>query len=253
MSLEQDISILTTAAGNLLALPQSIADVATGKIADLTALYDRRASSRTIQVYVDPILGLDTNVGTQAAPYKTVAGAVNKSQAGAFTVIYVSGDVTISDDVYVVNRSIMICPAGTTKTNISFERYSFVSGATTYVSVRGFKVGANAAVVLYNLNVNMPINDVPWSNYTVSSCLLFAPVSSNFGMFSVMLTSCTITFGATVLGSIMWEGWPCSYMEYGLTVIGQTSLNGYRFRNFTNTGGSTTSSLPWLVTNLTTI
>lgn len=62
--------------------------------------------------YVDPVAGLDTNAGTQAAPFKTLKKACDSVPIGGYGVITIIGDSTsvadIPVDIYLTCKTIFI-------------------------------------------------------------------------------------------------------------------------------------------------
>lgn len=255
MALEDTIAALTQQAGLLLDLPQQIANAATAKVATLTSLYEARASSKVTTVYVDPILGSDANVGTQAAPYKSLKAAVEKSQTGAVTEIQVNGDCAVDSDIYISSRTIIIRSINTNKHQLIPTRYIIQGQATPTAGLYGFRLGNGGHLILYNLDIRVPANDGTWPAFSQANCFVIShwPSSIHWSMYGVVLSSCSITYDATNFGYFMEGGYPHSYVETSVAVINQTSLNGLRYKGYTATAGTAVTTLPWLISNLVNI
>lgn len=91
MSLETQITALVTAANSLTNAVNGKVSAIDEKVAAATAAVPEAVRSEMAKVfYVDSAVGSDTNLGTQASPFRTVALAVSKVPRGGIGTIFLN-------------------------------------------------------------------------------------------------------------------------------------------------------------------
>jgi len=74
--------------------------------------------------YVDAVNGDDSNDGSESAPFKTIKKACNSVPVGGYGVIYLSGDYTLTQNVYLINKIIYIYVPGNSILKPSWYLYN---------------------------------------------------------------------------------------------------------------------------------
>lgn len=253
MSLENSIAALTTQAGLLLDLPQSIANTATTQITRVGNDYAARVATLAVTRYVDPVLGSDTaNNGVVGSPYKTIQRALEDCVPGGAIDILLMGDITISgSDVYIRNKIVRIVSDSSTRRVITFERYLVQTVTPNQRGSRNFNFYQSALLILENIRLNAPVLDGSWGNYTNASgygSMFWAP-SGRGGRFTVCFANVELEISATPFGTVFATGvW--TIFANGLTASNQ-ALPGRLIANYTNTAGTVPGAD--LHTNLATV
>jgi hypothetical protein len=265
MSLEASIATLTQQTGLLLDLPQDVADAAQTQIGLIGTEYTNRLATLIRTVHVNQATGLDTNPGTQALPLKTIGKAVDGTPYGGFVTVILAADYTIGllgEDLTIRGRHVRLQSDGAVKRRVNFTNYLQVISGSTYRMLRGFNMDHVSSLMFFGLTVPVPdMNAAPGGSaanaaaiLNSGSCLIRPADGISHVLCSVSLHSCDVEVTATPYAPITgFAAASLNYQENNVTVTGGGALNGRRLLNASNTGGTATSTLPFLITNLTTV
>lgn len=253
MSIESQIAAFTAQAGLLLDLPQQIQTTAATKINEITAAYTGRLNSLYINVFVHETLGLDTNPGTDALPFKTIAKAISVVPIGAIGFINLKSDYTQAERVTVSGKYITIRSADATRKAINFNRLLTLFGATQYRTIAGFNVEGNAGINFSNVRINVPALDGTWPSYPpLADSLITILNTATAGSLFVGFGYIDFDIPATQFGQLVLGAWPVNIFVGPTTFVGaSTSLQGKIVMGYTNTAG--TAPPPWVTVNMSTI
>lgn len=255
MSLETSIAALTTQAGLLLDLPQQVATSAQAQIALVGAEYTNRIAGLAKDVWLDAVVGLDTNPGTEAQPVKTIGKAVSMVPPGGRVTITLLSDYELTADTPIQNRQVLFRSSGVVRRQITFGRYSWVTGATTYSAVRSFWLWDGATIEFDNVKIYMPPQDgawlattaVAWAGIRVQSPTRLGAVPY------VGLYNSDIAISGTPYAPIFDRGGAVMAVTVMNCIVSGQALNGRLFADATSTAGTAAGGLSWLLTNLATI
>lgn len=254
MSLESSIAALATQGGLLLDLPQQFSTMASAKLAEHTAWWMSRAAAMEAVFYVDPVAGVDTAAGTLVAPLKTIQRAVDLVPVGGTGWINLTGPVTLNAHITIKNRWISISSSSSTRHAINFERYSGTINATIHRRCYSFRLRGTASICISGLTLNVPALDFPYTTYSSdgNDFLMGSDGVVWLGTHSITLYSCDIAIPIAPFGALISDQMPLQFSLWSCTATNQ-ALNGKIIRGITATGGTATSTVPYITTNLTTV
>lgn len=256
MSLESSIAALTQQAGLLMDLPQQVNAAALAQINAIGAAYQARIAGMTPTFYVNQVTGADTNGGTIGSPFRSLQKAIDQTPFGGRVHIVLQADYTISGaPITSYGRHVHIASDGGVKHNINFERFVDTSTTPAYRGVRGFLLSAGGSLSLRGLTINVPLIDGSYSTYAPFNLGLFAAVGTDWWQaLHVTLYLCDYKIPASPYCSMFPSESLVILRAYGMTLNGAiASLNGQVSAAHTSTAGVASTTLPWLLTNLTTI
>lgn len=253
MSLETQIAGLTTQAGQLLDLPQQIANTAAAQIALVANQFAANQAAMSPVFYVNQASGADTNPGSAAAPLRSIARAVQLAPAGSRVTVMLQADHVVGADIALNGHELVIRSDTTgTRRGLTFER--FVNNATTPPSrsLRSVIFANGAGVVLWDLVVTVPPLDGTWGTLADGSTgNMFRAFGNVASAASVAIWNCELVFPATVFAPMFGNG-PAN-LEVNATII-TGGLNGKVHPAFTASGGTAnTATAHRIRTNLPTI
>lgn len=256
MSLESSIAALTQQAGLLMDLPAQVNTAAQVQIAAMGAAYQGRLANLAVAFYVNQASGLDTNPGTLVAPFKSVEKALELTPRGGICTVYLTGPYLMDRTIVVDGRHLELQSASSIKHALSFERYvEAFGGATLYRGMRNFFIQRLGSIAIRDLTIVVPQIDGNWGSYPLHGLISGIVGVSGSGAMpigQVVLGYVDITIGAApfshLIGSV---GNPI--MVNAFAVVSGASLNGRWFEGITAPGGTASTTLPWLVTNLATV
>jgi len=255
MSLEQSISDLTTQAGLLLDLPQEIADAAEAQILRVGNEYTSRIADYRKTVYVNQATGDDTNDGTAANPVKSLSQALDLTPPGGICWALLQSAYVVNEDVFVDDRVLYVSSESTTRHSFSFERYLDDSGNTTYRALRRLRLAYRSAVYFNKLTIMISGDEAPYTAYPAGfqSCPV-APQSHAYASAPIIsFTNCDINIPASPFGSLIGHGGiPLILKMSSITWLDQPP-EGLLFLDLTNIVGTDVNTVPWLISNLTTV
>lgn len=251
---EQQIAAFTQQAGLLLDLPQAIANTATAQINAVGNAYQARLNTSIGLYYVDQINGLDTNPGTQVAPLKTIGKALALVPMGGRCQCSLLGGYTLTENITVDNRQLVLLPVGTVRHPIEFTRKLVQTVTPNLRELAGFRLAGAAAITLYNLTINVPALDGSWGTINGGGGeVLFAPSGSlTWGPQAICMVNCDLRIPDPNFGALLHNSYPMSLLINGMTLLDQP-LAGKVVRGVTSTAGTPTSTIPYLNTTLAAI
>lgn len=257
MSLEASVTAALTAVNNSINTLNGVGAAFQAGAANLTAGYQAVVASAVRSAVVDQVAGSDaTGDGSGAAPYKTIQKALDMTPRGGVCQVTLRSDYShLTDDTLIDGRRMILNVEGVAKKNIYFAKTSVVSGAYTLRKLYGFKFKNGGSIAAYSVILNVPAAVGAESGWLAhdNGAVFKTDDSQGDGGFSIMLLGCDISvpnanFGALV-GSI--TPVPCAFNWQNNAMIGEaTSILGRLFAGQTNTAGTASTTLPWLLTNL---
>lgn len=157
MSLESSIADLTTAANGLITyFNTKKAGIDAGVAAAIAAIPD------TTRIwYVDQINGLDTNAGTQVAPFKSFEKAISSTPKSGFCFVYMTNDYTLNTVPYVGCSTFRIIGLPTNSVRPKLKPVYLPSvdggGVTTAYNMSGFNLALNNnAISIRDVDLVLP-------------------------------------------------------------------------------------------------
>lgn len=253
MSLESSIAALTQQAGLLMDLPQQVHAAAQAKITAMGAAYQGHLASLVVTVYVDQAGGLDTNSGAIGSPFKTIDKALAITPRGGFCTVMLLGAYHVATTIVVDGRRLVVSSANTVRHNVTFERVTDAFGtATTYRLMRNFSLRHGATVHFTGLTLRMPVLDGTWGTYPALAAQCgFATLGSSVDQpgNTAMISYCDIVNPGPIFAPMLGgTGYPTSFAA--IAVVSADVLHGKWFDGVTAAGGTASTTLPWLLTNL---
>lgn len=238
---------LSLAAANV-ALPAAIATTANARIAAHQSAWDARLAALDGTIYVNQVTGADTAEGTAAGPMQSVQAAIDRAPRGGAVTITLQGAYNFATQVDLKGRNVRLVADGSIRHSLTFERS--VSTALTRV-LAGIRFGIGSKLAIGGLKIVVPDITGYTMNADYGDAVVFGIKYPNYQTF-VGLVNCDIQIGATPFGALVSDA-ACN----ALTVVSCTFTDqpapGKIVRGQTNTGGVAASTIPSLLTNLTTI
>lgn len=256
MSLESSIAALTQQAGLLMDLPAQVNAAAQAQIAAMGAAYQGHLASAHVIAYVNQVGGLDTNSGSIDLPFKTIGKALSLTPRGGVCQVLLSGPYLVDQHINVDGRLLMLQSSSSVRHALSFDRFSDLFGtATLYRGMRGFKLSFGGSIAIRDLTLVMPALDGAFAAlplHPASSGMIGAAGSGAYPVGRVVLGYCDVTMPVTAFTPILGMAYaPVELNAFAVTSV--ASLNGKWFDGITAGGGTATTTLPWLTTNLATV
>lgn len=257
MSLENSVTAALTAINNSISTINGVGASFQAGAASLTAQYQAILASAVRYVIVDQRSGNDaTGDGSPNAPYQTLQKALDITPRGGVCQVSLRSDYShLTADTVIDGRRFILSNEGVAKRNLYFSKTGVASGGSFLRKLYGFKFRSGGAFLGYSLRFNVPSaagTETGWLAHD-NAAVFKSDDTQGDGGFSLMLLGCDVdmpnaNFGA-VVGSI--TPLPMLVNWQGNAMIGEaTSLLGRLFSGQTNTGGTASTTLPWLVTNL---
>ncbi|RVU13168.1 hypothetical protein [Methylobacterium oryzihabitans] len=251
MSLESQVAALVLAAGNLLQLPQTIATTAQEQIAAVSLAYQNAIARADIQKYVSQSTGLDTNAGTQSAPYRTINRALADCVPGGLLTVILMSDYNVSEHIRIFNKRLRVAsfnPASPAV--ITFNKYGIT--AENVRAAYRFTLEGDAYVSLLAVRIVVP-NSSGYTAFTrdFRSAIIGPPDGASDSIFvrqAAGLLGCTLDIPSDNLGAVI-SGPMVQLYASNLTIVGQSIL-GRLIDKYTNTAGTTAAAAPDVFTNL---
>ena len=254
-TLEDRIADLQQQAGLLLDLPQQIADTATQRINALGDYWQQRQAQMYTRCYVHQTVGDDAAGGTEDAPLKNIEEALQRTPAGGVCEVRLMGDYHFAAPVPVEQRYLRITSADTVRHAVTLERLSSGSATDPTRYTGGVRLEQNAACEYRGLTLVVPPLDGTWGSR--------APIESYCGHVQlghsgdalagrVRVAYCDIDIPTNPFCALVGAAGHLLLLEtYNLVVSG--NLLGVLVPDATDPAGTPVTSLPWLVSNLSTV
>ena len=177
---------------------------------------------------------------------------------GGVGTILITSALTISADITVSNKTLLIKSSSTTRHQITFGAALPLINGTQYRNLYGFNLTNRAVVRFDTIGMTMPdigaIAGGAAGTFHVGSAMVrqYDNTLCGFGMQNIDFVMTATPWGSITSFS---PNNPFVYQELTITLTGgAASLNGRRCYNPSNTAGTAVgSSYPQLVTNLSTL
>ena len=256
-TLADRIADFETQANQLLDLPQQIADTAAERIDEIGDYWDARVAGMFTRVWVDQGSGDDAAAGTADAPLKSLGEALRRTPPGGVCEVRLAADYHIAQDETVRQTYLRLTSDGSVRHTVTVERTTATIANTAYRRTTGLWLRERAAVEFSGLTLVVPPLDGNWDNYTprdVWSGLVFMRDTSSSGNALVKLRNCDVSVPSSPFCAVIGHGadYPLELHAYSLVATDQP-LTGHLLSGATDTNGTDTATLPWLLTNLTTV
>ena len=244
-------------ANQLLDLPQQIANTAQARINQIGNYWDARVQAAHTIAYMHQQIGDDDAAGTESAPLKSVEEALRRTPPGGVCEVRLLAGYHFADVVPVRQSYLVMKSASSIRHAVTLERKFYDSAGTQMRITGGVRLLDRAAVRYTGVTLVEPPLDGSWGSYDpINGYSGFAQMgnSSTVGGQMVALTYCDIQVPSTPFSALV--GNESSYpVELHVTACVATDqpLTGHLLSGATDTNGTAASSLPWLLTNLTTV
>lgn len=256
MSLESSIAALTQQAGLLMDLPAQVNAAAQVQIAAMGAAYQGHIAGLAVTAYVDQVNGLDTNSGAIDSPFRTIGKALSLTPRGGVCSVLLKGPYLMDQTIIVDGRRLHLQSANSVRHALSFARFSDMFGtATLYRGLHGFRLQLGASISFRDLTLVMPALDGTWGSQPLAGSrtgMVGVDGSGSFPVGDVLFGYCDITLPATPFSPLLGIGGSPLLLN-AFTLTSTNPLNGKWFEIVTASGGTATTTLPWLTTNLATV
>ena len=259
MSLEQTISDLTTQAGLLLDLPQTIADAANQQVNAMGNAYQNHLNTGTLTVYLDGLNGSDTGTGLAAQPLKTIHEAVERIPYGGIGTILLVRDYHIAGKnspgfpVYCANKTVTIGTADGIKHKLTFERATYDLAGILRRRLSGFGCTSGTHIGFRGIEIVVPEADGGFTGALPTSIsTIVQPIGNqeNYTLNSVAIFSCTITLSATPFDVLIFHGGALA-LYVNTVVDGDQTIDGSWVKGVA--ASTSVTSLPDVMSNLSTL
>lgn len=242
MSLETEVSSLTATAKSLI-------DYFSLKKSDIEkAVTAAVAAAPTIvrAYWVDPVMGDDAGLGTEAAPFKTLQRAVDATPDGGRVTAWLSKDYVLDKSITTAGRQLVVAAvAGAGRKLICNE---FTPDGETLPRMGSFWMSNGSTVQLLNVTVSLPASSA--GDLSAYYALCFASGSSAPILMQVRMYNCAFELRGTFRGKIIGPG----SALYALSMTGTavpSALNGSLVVGIA--AGTLSKDLGHIITNLSSL
>lgn len=251
MSLESQIADLVTATNSLIATFNTKKSGIDSAVAAAIA-----ASPATVRDWwIDQVNGLDTNPGTQAAPFRTLGKAINSTPSSGVCNVALLSDYVL--DIQIGINCAMLILKGEGGPRWLRPKYYSTLDANGQVSdnrLGGFvfwRLGANIEIREMNIAFPTAVGVIPApANGRLNSLLRTYGTFSVPPMMGVQMNTVTVTKEAGYLGALIGASGSCVALGCG-SVSFPSDFGGFYIDGIA--AGTDSKSVPRLVTNLVTL
>ena len=257
-TLEERIADLQDQAGRLLDLPQQIADTAQARINQIGSYWDARVQEMYTTAYVHQQTGDDDADGTESAPLRSVEEALHRTPPGGVCEVRLMTNYHFAEIVPVSQTHLFLRSDSTLRHAVTLERKSHTLSNGDIVRISGGVRLRNRGSVFFNgLRLVVPPLDGAWGSYPLAeeySGFAQTGNTSEAGRQLVKITYCDIEVPAEPFCAVVGNGsrYPLELFMSNCTATDQP-LTGRLLSGASDTNGTDTTTLPWLLTNLTTV
>ena len=256
-TLEDRIADLQNQAGLLLDLPQQIADTAQARINQIGSYWDARINQMHTVAYVHQQTGDDDASGAEDAPLRSVGEALRRTPPGGMCEVRLLADYHFADVERVRQTYLVMTSSSSIRHAVTLERMTYDVAGTPKRITGGPLLSDRAAIRYTGVTLVVPPLDGTWGSYDpIEGYCGFAQLgnSATVGGALVKLTYCDVQIPSAPFCAVV--GNEIGYtleMNVMACVATDQPLTGRLLSAATDTAGTSTSGLPWLLTNLTTV
>lgn len=247
MSLESEVAALTSEARALLNyFNTKKAAIDAAVIAAITAIPET-----TRNWYVDPVIGLDTNPGTAALPFRTIEKCLASTPNSGVCGVYLLKDYDLASQID-ISCSLMIIKGATGVEKLRVKYYSNVNNGVTDTRMGGFafqRQGANIEMRELTLELPSPAGITPLNNRANSLFRTFGSYSVP-PVMGVQMNTVNVTKAADWVGFLISASASCVALGCG-SVTFPTDFGGRYIDGIA--AGTDTKTLSRVLTNLATL
>lgn len=249
-TLEQRITNFEEQAQQLLDLPQDIAGAAMEQIGRVGSAYQGHLNSLSVTARVNQLTGSDDAQGVEGDPYKTIERALEDTPRGGICFCSVEGDYHMDKRLEIDGFRLILDQVDSERRNLTFDRDQLGTN-TVFRRLTGFNLSNGGFIHVSGWTIVMPPLDGNWGAYPefTQSSVFFTSANIASGLTGISVSFCDLEFPSQPFGALMNGTAPMAVYFASVTASDQP-INGNLIRNVTDSAGTDTNTLPYLLTNL---
>jgi hypothetical protein len=202
--------------------------------------------------------GDDSADGTETAPLRSVEEALRRTPPGGVCVVKMMADYHFADIVNVAQTFLVLNSGSSVRHTITLERKTAQWSEGPVRFTAGCRLKYRGGLHVSGLRVVMPVLDGYWG--TIDPVPFFCGIAQTgmsiyAGGQTVMITYSDIAIPASPFCPVIGNGANGRPLELYVQscVATDQPLTGWLLSSTTDTNGTATSGLPWLLTNVATV
>ncbi|MBA6103423.1 hypothetical protein [Pseudomonas monteilii] len=243
MSLETEIAALVAANNKLV-------DYFNGKKAAIDAAVSAAvaAAPSIVRAYwVDPQLGDDNAIGTEASPFKTLQRAVDATPDGGRVTAWLAKDYVLDKSITTSGRQLVIAGVAGSGRKLICNEF-MPEGSDQLTRMGSFWLSNGSTLQLLNVTVSLPASSA--GDLSAYYALAFASGSSAPILMQVRMYNCTLELRGTFRGKLIGPGSALIALSMTGTAV-PSALNGSLFVGIA--AGTLSKDLGHIITNLSSL
>lgn len=200
--------------------------------------------------YVDQVLGLDSNTGTRAFPYKTIAKAMSATPIGGIADLRLLNDYDLDGSIVVEGRYIRLYGDGGVRKIIT-RYFKTVSNGTEVTWLTGFSMLSGSQCETQDIELILPSSAGVLPVPSGHPCSVFK--TNHYGglpILSVKLSGCKITAPDDFIGWLVGAPASATMLEVATTTLPAAFGGKYIYGV---SAGTSTNTLSNVMSNLSTL
>ncbi|HGM4965920.1 hypothetical protein [Pseudomonas monteilii] len=243
MSLETEIAALVAANNKMV-------DYFNGKKAAIDAAVSAAvaAAPSIVRAYwVDPQLGDDSAIGTEASPFKTLQRAVDATPDGGRVTAWLARDYVLDKSITTSGRQLVIAAVAGSGRKLICNEF-MPEGSDQLTRMGSFWLSNGSTLQLLNVTVSLPASSA--GDLSAYYALAFASGSSAPILMQVRMYNCTLELRGTFRGKLIGPGSALIALSMTGTAV-PSALNGSLFVGIA--AGTLSKDLGHIITNLSSL
>ncbi|KEY87639.1 hypothetical protein MBA34_24930 [Pseudomonas capeferrum] len=243
MSLETEIAALVAANNKLI-------DYFSGKKTAIDAAVSAAvaAAPSIVRAYwVDPQLGDDNAIGTEASPFKTLQRAVDATPDGGRVTAWLARDYVLDKSILTAGRQLIVAAVAGSGRKLICNEF-LPDGSDQLTRMGSFWLSNGSTLQLLNVTVSLPASSA--GDLSAYYALAFASGSSAPILMQVRMYNCTLELRGTFRGRLIGPGSALIALSMTGTAV-PSALNGSLFVGIA--AGTLSKDLGHIITNLSSL
>lgn len=254
MSFEQSVGNFLARADVLLGMVEGLNAAANARVQAIADMFSQ-STPPVRSFFVHPTAGDDAigSTGASDQPLRTVTAALARTPLGCVCMVFLQAPLHLLVDIVVGGKTLFLTSASSVRHNVTFERTVDQTAVPNRRRLSGFIPAHDGRITVQGLTIVMPQLDTGFTGLTETfESAAFRSYATQDRITAVQFFGCNLDLPATRFGPVIGHNQQPLCLNVLSVVLTGAGLTGRLLLGQTNTTTPVpTSSLPWLLTNLT--